>query len=200
MPLGKIPPLHFISVGMTCRGVVPFNRTGYIRYVVMAMNHRRYIGYSVVRSGCSGGKSAAIYVVHLNLYQPTQKRLSFRPQRQRSGGIFPSCENYRRKVKSATWEDPSTPFHFGRDDMSGGGTVQPHGLYSLRCHGDESSPLHWVYRVLGDTIQPHRLYSERGGRQICRPYGHTGGWYHPSARIVIGTSPERHTGRSLRFR
>ena len=29
MLLGKIPPLHFISVGMTCRGVVPFSRTGY---------------------------------------------------------------------------------------------------------------------------------------------------------------------------
>ena len=45
MQLGKIPPLHFISVGMTCRWVVPFNRTGCIRYVVMAMNHRRYIGW-----------------------------------------------------------------------------------------------------------------------------------------------------------
>ena len=31
--LGKIPPLHFISVGITYRGVVPFIRTGYIRYV-----------------------------------------------------------------------------------------------------------------------------------------------------------------------
>ena len=31
--LGKIPPLHFISVGMTCRWVVPFNRTGCIRNV-----------------------------------------------------------------------------------------------------------------------------------------------------------------------
>ena len=25
-----------------------------------------------------------------------------------------------------------------------GGTIHPHGLYSLRCHGDESSPLHCV--------------------------------------------------------
>ena len=38
--------------------VVPFNRTGCIRYVVMAMNHRRYIGctmYRVIpfnRTGC----------------------------------------------------------------------------------------------------------------------------------------------------
>ena len=36
-------------LGMTCRGVVPFNQTGYIRYGAspwrgwMAMNHRRYI-------------------------------------------------------------------------------------------------------------------------------------------------------------
>ena len=34
---------------------------------------------------------------------------------------------------------------------------------------DESSPLHWVYRVLGNTIQPHRLYLQRGGRQIAAP-------------------------------
>ena len=42
----------------------------------------------------------------------------------------------------ATWEDPSTPFHFGRDDISVGGAVHP-----------------------------HRLYSERGGRQIAAPTG-----------------------------
>ena len=36
-------------------------------------------------------------------------------------------------------------------------------------HGDESSPLHWVYRVLGNTIQPHWLYLQRGGRQIAAP-------------------------------
>ena len=44
-------------------------------------------------------------------------------ERQRSGGIYPSCKNNLRKVKLATWEDPSTPFHYGRDDMSGSGSV-----------------------------------------------------------------------------
>ena len=58
--------------------------------------------------------------------------MSFRPQRKRSGGIYPSCRNNRRKVKSAAWKDPSTPFHFGRDDMLVGGTIHPHGLYLLR--------------------------------------------------------------------
>ena len=41
--------------------------------------------------------------------------------------------NNLRKVKLATWVDPSTPFHFGRDDMSGGGAIHPHGLFLLRC-------------------------------------------------------------------
>ena len=59
--------------------------------------------------------------------------MSFRPEHQRSGGIYPSCKNNRRRVNNATWEDPSAPFHFGRDDTSIGDTVQPHELYSLRC-------------------------------------------------------------------
>ena len=37
------------------------------------------------------------------------------------------------KIKLATWEDSSTPFHSARNDMSGGGSVQPNGLYSPRC-------------------------------------------------------------------
>ena len=53
--------------------------------------------------------------------------------------------------------------------MSVGGAVHPHGVYSLRCHGDESSPLHGVYRVSGDTIHPHRLYMLRGGRLLAAP-------------------------------
>ena len=52
--------------------------------------------------------------------------------RKRSGGIHPSCKNNLRMGKIAAWEDPSTPFHFGRDDMSVGGSVQPHRLYLQR--------------------------------------------------------------------
>ena len=38
------------------------------------------------------------------------------------------------------------PLHFMTVGMTcrGGGFIHPHGLYSLRCHGDESSPLHCV--------------------------------------------------------
>ena len=53
-----------------------------------------------------------------------QKRspiLSFRPQRKRSGGIHYVAEMYQRMMKSATWEDSSAPFHYARNDMSGGG-------------------------------------------------------------------------------
>ena len=34
----------------------------------------------------------------------------------------------------------------------------------------------------------------------CRPYRHAGRWYHLSARVIFATFPERHIGRSLRFR
>ena len=35
----------------------------------------------------------------------------------------------QRKEKSATWEDPSTPFLSARDDMSRSGSIHPHRLY-----------------------------------------------------------------------
>ena len=57
--------------------------------------------------------------------------MSFRPQRQRSGGIHPSCRNNRRMVKFAAWEDTSTPFHFGRDDISG---VVPFNRTGYHCN------------------------------------------------------------------
>ena len=76
----------------------------------------------------------------------------------------------------------------GRDDISIGGSIQPHRLYSPRprngtqavpygfadgwyrsstqvlfatFHGDESSPLHRVYRVLGGTVHLHKFYLRR---------------------------------------
>ena len=48
------------------------------------------------------------------------------------------------------------------------GTVQPNGLYSLRC-----------------MAMNHRRYIA---------------WFRSTARVLFGTFPERHTGRSLRFR
>ena len=56
--------------------------------------------------------------------------------------------------------------------------VIPFNLTGCICHGaspspgldgDESSPLHCAYRVLGYIIHPHRLYTPRGGRQIAAP-------------------------------
>ena len=54
--------------------------------------------------------------------------------------------------------------------------------------GDESSPLHLVYRILGDTIQPHRLYLQRSrnGTQAV-PYGFAGGWILSTAQVVFAT-------------
>ena len=62
----------------------------------------------------------------------------------------PRGRKNHHKVKSATWEDSSTPFHYARNDMSGVvpfiqtgciryGASPPPGL-----DGDESSPLHCV--------------------------------------------------------
>ena len=55
-----------------------------------------------------------------------------------------------------------------RNDISGGGSVQPHRLYLSRC-----------------MAMNHRRYIAS---------------YHSTARVIFATSPERHTGRSLRFR
>ena len=98
MLLGKIPPLHFMTVGMTCRWVIPFNHTGCICNV--------------------------------------------------AGGRLP-------------------PLHAHRYVISFNHTKC---IHYVAC-GDESSPLHWVYRISGDTILPHRLYPQRGGRLIAAPTG-----------------------------
>ena len=49
----------------------------------LAMNHRRYIAYTVRRNGCSGGNLPPLavrpLVVHLNLLRLNRKRMSFRP-------------------------------------------------------------------------------------------------------------------------
>ena len=91
-------------------------------------------------------KSAARHVANTTCVgkQNRPPDMSFRPQRQRSGGIHSSSKNNLRKVKSAAWEDPSTPFHFGRDDMSVGGFVLPARVIFATFRGDESSPLHCV--------------------------------------------------------
>ena len=95
--------------------------------------------------------------------------MSFRPERKRSGGIYPSCRNYQRKVKSATWVDPSTPVHFGRDDMSGGWFRFVRTGYNRNAPGTAHRPFHTV-SLMGCTVQPHGLYSKRGLAMNHRRY------------------------------
>ena len=66
----------------------------------------------------------------------------------------------QHKIKLAARENSSTPFHFGRNDMSGGGTVQPHRLYSGRGGRQIAAPTGSLESGSG---QPNRLYSGRGG-------------------------------------
>ena len=78
--------------------------------------------------------------------------------------------------------------------MLGGGFVQPYRLYSERGGRQIAAP---TVSLVGDTVQPHGLYSECGMAMNHRRYI---AWYHSTARVVFGTFPERHLGRSLRFR
>ena len=125
-----------------------------------------------------------------------------------SRGIFPSGKLYFVLVILATWEDPSTPFHFGRDDRSGwfrfvptgyirdapgtahrpfptvlleGGTVQPHGLYSKRSGRQIAAP---TVSLVGGSSQPHRLYLRRFMAMNHRRYI---AWYHSTAQVIFGT-------------
>ena len=108
--------------------------------------------------------------------------MSFRPLAKRSGGIHPSCNNNLRKVKSATWEDSSTPFHDRRNDMSIGGSTHPHRLYSERGGRQIAAPTGVVPFIHTVYIR----YLSRNGTQAV-PYGFAGGWYHSTARVVFGT-------------
>ena len=89
--------------------------------------------HNVAAATCRHPALGAGVAVRLCLPQSKQKTSVIPTAAKRSGGIHPSSKNNLRKVKLATWEDPSTPFHDRRDDMSGGGTIQPHGLYPKRC-------------------------------------------------------------------
>ena len=93
-----------------------------------------------------------------------------------------------------------------RNDMSGGVYRSSARVVIATLHGDESSPLHWVYRILGNTIQPHRFYSERGGRLIAAPTGvlplrllflQCGAWYRASSTAYGGSPSPK--GKVLAF-
>ena len=165
--------------------MVPFNRTGYI---------------------CHAPRTAGVPFrpERTELFPKVQKSvpiLSFRPERQRSGGIYPSCKYNLRKVKLATWEDPSTPFPYGRDDMSRGVAIQPHRLYLQRGGRQIAAPTCVV------PLRPLFLQCRTPYRASSTAYG---GPPSPKGKVLRNTihphglyslrPPERHTGRSLRFR
>ena len=135
MQLGKIPPLHFMTVGMTCRGRWFRSPTQVIFATWRAAGCRPY------------GHAGGWYRSTARVIFGTWRAAGCRPYGHAGGWYRSSAQ-----VIIGTW------------------------------HGDESSPLHWVYRVLGNTVQPYRLYSERGGRLLaaptCRrevvPFIHTG--------------------------
>ena len=135
----------------------------------------------------------------------------------------PTCHSERARSESRNlpeWQvlscggslsnvvDSSTPLRSGRNDKMGGvSTDSP--TVSTAFHvaprpssgspsGEPASPEGSSCTVLlGGTIQPHRLYSKRGLAMNHRRYI---AWFHSTARVVSGRFPERHTGRSLRFR
>ena len=122
--------------------------------------------------------------------QPVQtKRNTYRhvipTEMKWSGGIFPSCKLYLRQVISATWVDSSTPLRCGRNDNFGA-FLRIRLLFlqhfTLPCGPHQARPL-------GRASFPR-------GKLLFRI-----GWApFESDGDISGTSPERHTGRSLWFR
>ena len=89
------------------------------------MNHRRYIAYSVRRTGCSGGNLPPSGV---SRNRGTFRFVTSKPETP----VIPTVAEWRNpprwkknhgRIKLAAWEDSSTPFHSTRNDMSGGGSV-----------------------------------------------------------------------------
>ena len=94
---------------------------------------------------------------------------------KRSGGIHPSSENNLRKVKSATWEDPSTPFHFGRDDISVGIPFFLHRLYLRRCMAmNHRRYIAWFHSTIQVVFETWRAASTHVSLDIVAA---PTGWY-----------------------
>ena len=96
----------------------------------------------------------------------------------------------RRLLLQLEWIPPLR-LRYGRNDI-------PEGWFRL--------PTQVIFATFptvslkGITIQPHKLYLQRGGRQIAAPTDTLVGGSVLSAQVVFGAFPERHIGRSLRFR
>ena len=102
------------------------------------------------------------------------------------GGLF-YPQNPKKEVKDHPW-----------NGMSGGWCRLSSRVLFVTFRGDESSPLHLVpcigwYHSTTRVVIPTWWAA-------CRPYGHTGRWYRSPTQVISWAFPERHTGRSLRFR
>ena len=106
-------------------------------------------------------------------------------ERQRSGGIYPSCRNNLRKVKLATREDSSTRIRSLGMTRRGVIPFCPHRLYLQRGGRQIAAP---TDTPVGDTVQPHGLYSEhsRNGTQAV-PYVFASRWFRSTPQVVFGT-------------
>ena len=123
----------------------------------------------------------------------------FRP----CGRLAADCRRYTRYVQRYTQcsgddSSPSSPGE-GLAPLDVTNTNVPRFRPSGPV-GGRLPPLQWGYHVSGATIQPHRLYIQRGGRQIAAPTYTSVSDTIPFTRVICVTPPERHIGRSLRFR
>ena len=93
--------------------------------------------------------------------------MSFRPLASAEWRNPPRGIMNHHKIKLAAWEDSSTPFHFARNDMSGGGSVLSAWVLFGTLLGDESSPLHgvvpfnhtsYIRDVVGGRLPPLRTH------------------------------------------
>ena len=139
---------------------------------------------------CSGDDSSPCNLTSITRVDKRNHTHVIPTEMKWSGGIFPSSNNNLRKVKSVTREDSSTRCR------SLGMTCReavfcPHRLYSKRGGRQIAAP---TCTSVSGSVQPHRFYSERCMAMNHRRYI---AWFHSTARVVFGTFPERHTGRSL---
>ena len=100
--------------------------------------------------------------------------MSFRGS-EASRGIFPSGKFYLVLVILATWEDPSAPFHFGRDDISVGILFFLHRLYLRRCMAmNHRRYIAWFHSTIQVVFETWRAASTHVSLDIVAA---PTGWY-----------------------
>ena len=83
--------------------------------------------------------------------------MSFKPSASAEWRNLLRWTKNQHKVKLVAWKDPSTPFHFGRDDMSIGDTIQPYRLYLQRFrNGTQAVPYGFAETLYLLSFRPQR--------------------------------------------